>query len=556
MESTVTQEREFEKYIERKPSPLWIRLIITTRHLTGLLLGGGYAFLKHRKETKAKKKFRYTFLKIFLWLHYPFLNKKLLKQPFAVQLRRRLEMLGPTYIKLGQIMSLREDILPKEVTDELKKLLDSLPALPYERFLEKAEEQWNQPYHKIFKSIGEKPLGSASIAQAHKAVLRSGEEVVIKLLKPGTREIIVTDSKIIKSLGGLLEHFVPQLQPKNMMTEFCDYTNREVDFRLEVENAELFSANFAKHPDIVFPKMYREYSTPDVIVMEFFKGYKPDAQLAAILNQEEKEKVVDLGAMSIIQMLYSDGFFHADLHPGNLIILKDDSGVKCGFIDLGMVGRFEEDTRKNMLYYYSSLVAGDPQASARYLSLVAKPGKGGDIEGFRKEFVQVANRWQRSPNFADFSLGQLIFESVVLGAKYRMYFPLELVLMVKAIVTFEGVGNVILPNLNIAKVSKKHIRRLVLNEVNPVDLLKSQLLNAPELFDVIMRSPAVLMEGFRILERNLVEQKKKNPIEGIKNVILGGCCILGGCMLVATGQPWQAYTALFVVGAILALRQD
>ncbi|MBK9635202.1 MAG: AarF/ABC1/UbiB kinase family protein [Bacteroidetes bacterium] len=218
--------------------------------------------------------------------------------------------------------------------------------MPFDRFVEIVEEQWKQPYHKIFKSIDEHPLGSASIAQAHKGILRTGEMVVIKLLKPGTRELIVTDSKIIRFIGSIMEWFVPQIQPKNMFSEFCEYTNREVDFRLEVENGELFTANFLKHPDVIFPKMYREFSTSDVIVMEFFKGYKPDAKLAEILSEEEKEKVVDLGVMSIIQMLYSDGFFHADLHPGNLIVLKEGNNIKCGFIDLGMVGRFEEDTRK------------------------------------------------------------------------------------------------------------------------------------------------------------------------------------------------------------------
>jgi ubiquinone biosynthesis protein len=127
-------------------------------------------------------------------------------------------MLGATYIKLGQILSLREDILPKDITDELKKLLDSLPALKYERFVQLVEDNLGQPIHRVFLEIQTKPLGSASIAQVHRATLRSGEEVVIKLLKPGTRELIQTDSKIIKGMGSFLELFIPQVQPKNMFT--------------------------------------------------------------------------------------------------------------------------------------------------------------------------------------------------------------------------------------------------------------------------------------------------------------------------------------------------
>lgn len=550
------EERVYEEYIEKKPSSLLVRFFVTNAHLTALAIGGGFAFLRHRKETNQKPKFKYTLLKIFLWLHWPFLNKKLIRQPFAVQLRRRLEMLGATYIKLGQILSLREDILPKDITDELKKLLDTLPALKYERYIELVEEQLKQPVNQVFIEVQRKPLGSASIAQAHRATLRSGEEVVIKLLKPGTRELIQTDSKIIKATGAFLELFVPHLQPKNMFTEFCDYTNKEVDFRLEANNAEAFAANFVKTPDIVFPKIYNEFCTSDIITMQFLKGMKPDENCAKVLSPEEREKAVELGAAAIIQMLYSDGFFHADLHPGNLMIIPGEEGVRCGFIDLGMVGRFEESTRKNMLYYYNSLVMGDPKSAARYLSMVARPGRGGDPDGFRKEFIEVGMRWVRSPNFNDFSLALLIYESVVLGAKYRMYFPLELVLMVKAIVTFEGVGNVIMPGLDIAKVTKKPIRKLVLNEVNPIELVKTTLQNAPEVIDVITRSPLVLVELFKRTEQELFEKKeeKVTPMASMKYMVFGGMCVIGACILVASGQPWQAYTSLFAIAGIFALK--
>jgi len=543
--------RSFETYIERKPQSLFVRIIITTRHFTGLLLGGGFAYLRHRRQIKAKKKLKYTFLKLFLWLHWPFLNKKLLNQDFSVQLRRRLEMLGATYIKLGQILSLREDILPKNITDELKKLLDSLPALPYDRYIELVELELGQPIHKVFASVNSNTLGSASIAQIHRATLRTGEEVVIKMLKPGVRELIQTDSKIIKVFGSILELFIPSIQPRNMFREFCDYTNKEVDLTLEGENAELFGANFAAHPDIIFPKIYKKYSTKNMLLMEFIRGMKPDERAAAVLTQEEKEKVVELGSLSIIQMLYHDGFFHADLHPGNLLILEEG---KVGFIDLGMVGRFEESTRKSMLYYFNALVTGDAAGAARYLSLVARPGKNADPEGFRKEFTTVAQKWVRSPNFNEFSLGKLIFESTILGSKYGMFFPLEMVLMVKAMITFEGVGQVILPGYDVVKISKKHIRNMILNEVNPVELFKHSMQNAPELFDVIMRAPIVLAEIFKNTERKLLEPPAREPNEGLKPVIFGGFCVLGGAMMASNGLPWQAYVPMFVLGGLLALR--
>ena len=546
--------RQFEEYVEQKPSSLIVRLFVTTRHLTGLALGGGYAYMRYRRKTKAKFSIlQDVFLRLYLWLNWPFLKKKLIKQPFSVQLRRRLEMLGATYIKLGQILSLREDMLPKDITDELKKLLDTLPAVKSDRFMELVEIQINQPIHKVFSEVKQNPLGSASIAQTHRATLRSGEEVVLKLLKPGTRELIQTDSKIIKAMGSFLQLFLPHLQPKNMFTEFCDYTNREVDFRLEADNAEEFAANFAKHPAIHFPKIYREYTTSDLICMEFIRGIKPDKRAYERYNEEEREKIVDYGAYAIIQMLYHDGFFHADLHPGNLLIVDSPNGPSVGFIDLGMVGRFEENTRKIMLYYFNSLVMGDPGGAARYLTLLARPGKGADIEGFRKEFVSVGNRWLKAPNFKEFSLARLILESVALGSKYRLYYPLELVLMVKAIITYEGVGNVIMPGFDIQKVTKKHIRRMVLGEVNPLDAMKAQLQNAPEFMDIISRMPLVLSESFKRYENSLVE-KKTSSLIGLKRIIFAGCCVIGGSILAAAGLQWYAFVPLIALGLILAIK--
>ena len=297
----------------------------------------------------------------------------------------------------------------------------------------------------------------------------------------------------------------------------------------------------------------RDSSTSDLICMEFMRGIKPDERAYNRYNEEEREKIVDYGAYAIIQMLYHDGFFHADLHPGNLMIMDGPTGPQVGFIDLGMVGRFEESTRKTMLYYFNSLVTGDPAGAARYLTLLAKPNKNSDIDGFRKAFVAVGNKWLRAPNFKEFSLAKLIMESVVLGSKYRLYYPLELVLMVKAIITYEGVGNVIMPGFDIQKVSKKHIRRMLLGEVNPIDLLKTQLQTAPEIMDIITRSPLVLSEAFKKYETSLTH-KEKPEIGGLKMVIFGGCCVIGGSILAAAGLQWFVFAPLMAFGVILAMK--
>ncbi|MCP4123655.1 MAG: AarF/ABC1/UbiB kinase family protein [Bacteroidetes bacterium] len=547
---TIPIQRHYEVYEEKKPAFMPFRFFFTLRQLVALAVGGAWAELRLRRERRQPRKWRYGVLKFALFFFYPLMNRKLIREPFGVQFRKRLEGMGASYIKLGQILSLREDLLPQSVTDELKKLLDNLPAMPFDRFKDLVEENLEMPWNRVFAKIQEVPLGSASVAQVHAAILNNGDEVVIKLLKPGTRAFIETDSKIIMAIGSLLEFFIPRIQPKAMLTEFCDYTIREVDFRLEANNALEFQKNFAKYDTVKFPKVYKEHSNSDMLVMEYIKGMKPDEKAAIVLTEEQKSKVVDIGAFAIIKMMYNDGFFHADLHPGNLLIINEE---KCAFIDLGMVGRFSEATRKNMLYYYNALVLGNAEAAARYLSLVAKPGRKADVVGFRKQFVHVANGWLRNPNFSEFSIGKLIMKSTKLGAKYGMYFPIEMVLMVKAMITFEGVGNVIKPDMNIAEVSKKHIRRHLIREVKPRELLKTSLQNAPEFIDTLTRGPGLFVELFNRMEQELTE-KKPSRMEGMKGIVLGGFCLLGACVLFGLGvQPFY-YVVMLLAAFLLILK--
>lgn len=540
------EDRVYEEYKEQKIPSRIGRFFDTMGHLMALGLGIGYALVKHRKETKVKRSLKFGFFRVFLFFSRIFIDDSMIHLPVGVQLRKRMEILGPTYIKLGQILSLREDILPKDITDELKKMLDTLPAISYERYEQMVINELGRDYKEVFHKIEKKPLGSASIAQVHRATLNNGDEVVIKLLKPGTRELITIDSEVIKKIASILDPIAPQLQIKNMLTEFCDYTSREVNLKLEADNAEEFSQNFAKIESVVFPKIYRSYSNENMLVMEFIDGKKPDEKLAEVLTDDEKEHIVDIGAFAIMKMLYEDGFFHADLHPGNLLIVDKN---KCTFIDLGMVGRFEDDTRKILLYQFNSLILGDLEGAARYMALLAIPGKKGDVEGFKKAYKRVAKAWFRNPNFNSYSMGRLIYESTRLGADYHMYFPIETILMVKAIVTFEGVGNVIMPGVDIAKLSRKHMRRLLIKGINPIELFRQTVQNAPEFIDMLSKSPHLLVEVTRRAETEL-NKKRQDKTLAVTRTLLSGFFFLGGCVFLAAKQSPVFYVPLFGLSLI------
>ena len=557
-EATVLKQRAqtapnngFEIYQERRPAGLVGRFFITLGQLLALLFGAVNVFVHQPAASGQPSLLIVLPLRVMLFFVRPFLDKRIIQQPFPVQFRLRLERLGPTYIKLGQILSLREDVLPKSVTDELRNLLDRLPVVAFERFQGLVQDDLKRPLETIFRWIDRKPLGSASLAQTHRARLHTGERVALKVLKPGVRQTVETDTKLLRLLGRTLQIFLSRYQPARLIDEFSRYTLREVDLRFEADNAEAFAANFKDQPDVHFPKIYREFSTSDILCMEYFQGIKPDARAPAILTRWEKEKVIRLGISATIQMIFRDGFFHADLHPGNLVIFKDAS---VGFLDLGMVGRFDREVQQRLFYYFYSLVMGDPDNAARYLASLTITAKNSDVDGFRRAVAGLYGRWLRSANFKDFSLAQVILQSVLLAGQYRVQYPSEIILMVKALITLEGAGNLLEPGIDLVEASRRDVRRLLFEQFNPSAIVKASLLVVPELVDILNRSPLVLSEGLKQFESNL-RNHNGDRLAGLRMSILAGSCILASAIVFAAGAPWPLWAGLFAIALFGILRR-
>lgn len=538
----------FERYVDTGRQGHVRRFLVTTRHLYGLAVGGLDAHLRQRDEHGW---LGYAVLRTVCRVAGLFVNRKLRKEPFAIQLRRRLELLGPTYIKLGQVLSLREDLLPGSITDELKKLLDHLPAVPYPRFIEVVEKALGRPVEEVFAHVKSTPLGSASIGQTHLATTLGGEQMILKIVKPGIGRTIRRDARLLKMFAGVLQLFLGRYQPRRVVREFCDYTLREVDLRREADNARTFASSFEGQPEIVFPKVYREYSSANLLCMEFLDGIKPTDPKARALRLVDRQRLVDLGAEAIIRMLYRDGFFHADLHPANLIILP---GPKVGFIDLGMVGRFDADLKRILLYYYYCLVLGHAENAAHYLTALAETGPGSDPAGFRRDVEDICRQWSRSATFKDFSLGKLIMRCVAQGARHHVYFPVEMVLMAKAIVTFEAVGHLLLPDFDVAQASRKHVTRVTLERFGPIRLAQESLTTLPELVDALAKTPKLITEGLQLVEQ-AARRPAENPFAGVRATLFGGACLIAGAVLAGFGGPWPIWVALFIAGILLPLRR-
>ncbi len=533
----------------RRTPGLLRRALVTFRHLLGLAAGGYLAWVEGRRRRPWD--LPGLVVRGAAALLRPWLLPELRDRPFPEQLRRRFEMLGPTYIKLGQVLSVRRDLLPEPVTAELARLLDHVPPTPFEQIRRIVELDLGRPLEEAFLAVDPEPIGSASIAQTHRATTFAGEDVILKVVKPGVRDTLRRDLALLRIVGRLLERLAPSLEPRRIIEEFCRYTLREADMVAEAEHAETFAANFADLPEVVFPRVYRELSGRDVLCMEWIEGIPADAAALAELDLETRRRLVEIGAEAVIRMVYRDGFFHADLHPANLRI---QPGPRLGFIDLGMVGRLDDGVRRALLYHVYSLVLGDVEGAVRHIAAVAEPGRGADPAGFRREVASIIRRW-REPGQARLSLAEVILLSVREGARHRMYFPVELVLMVKALVTYEGMGMLLDPEFDAVEVASRHVLRVFRQQFSPARLAREGLKGVPDLVEALIRLPELVGEGMRELERRR-QPPGETPLAGLRGTLYGGFCLVAGAILAGVGAPWPVWTALLVLGLLVPLRRE
>ncbi len=522
----------------------------TIRQVASLLFGGYVASVESSRR-RGGRGLLFRFRAMVAWVFRLFLDPEIASQPFPVQLRIRLEMLGPTYVKLGQILSLRQDILPEMVTDELRNLLSDLPPVEFDQIRDIIEAELGHPIDEIFAEVNPVPLGSASIAQSHWARLATGEQVILKVVKPGIRDLLYRDATLLRTTARFLQLIIPRYQPKRVIDEFCEYTLREVEMKLEAENGVTFAENFADEPDVVFPRIYRQYSGDRVLCMEYLDGLRPDDERVRSLPEEERQRLIDLGANAILRMLYQDGFFHADLHPANMLILP---GVKIGFLDLGMVGHFDPVLRHSLLELFYSMVMEDFDGAARHLASVSQTDPRSDVIGFRTAVREVARRWRRQARFEEFSLALLILECIQLGGRYHLYFPVDMVLMVKALVTYEGVGYILDPGFNVADVSVRHVGRIFRQEYSPKRLWIEVLRVAPDIVDALLKTPRLVSEGLSTLEER-TRRRPQRPLTGVRATLFGGACLVSGAILVGLGGPWFLAAVLMITGLLLPLRR-
>lgn len=370
-------------------------------------------------------------------------------KPPQVRLRESFEKLGPSFMKLGQILSLRPDLVGFEYAKELEKLQSRAATFPFEQVEKIIEKEFGRPIETLFKSFEKKAFAAASLAQVHRAVLKDGTQAAVKVQRPNVDETIKKDIHILFFLAFLLEKYISEskpLRPAQVVKEFAAWTMRELDFKVEATNAERFRYNLKDEPDIKIPKVYWDLTSQRVLTMEFVEGVKLDEEERLAKMRPSRELLAHNAVKVLLKQFLIDGFFHADPHPGNFFILKNN--IIC-LHDFGMVGYVSPEMRSEMVSYFMSFINQDMENSLKHLLDVAEVREGSDVEGFKQEVSSILSVWFYSP--AKESIATSFFKAISASVKYNIVFPSNLVLLGKAMLATEAMAKRFYPKFDFNK---------------------------------------------------------------------------------------------------------
>jgi ubiquinone biosynthesis protein len=377
------------------------------------------------------------------------------------RLRLAFEELGPTFIKLGQLLSLRLDLLPSEYAAELAKLQDEAMPLPFAQIKGKVEAQLGRALGELFQEFGEEPLAAASLAQVHRALLRDGTEVVVKVQRPGIWETIRADLIILEDLAHFLVRHLPESEPfdpPGVVREFAKTLRRELDFVREGRNMELFRRNFQGDPTVYIPKVFWEYTTSEVLTMERIVGVKVTDLEGLERAGLDRHQVALNGANAILKQIFEHGLFHADPHPGNILVLE---GNVIAPLDFGMVGRLDLELRERVGQLILAIARGDLAGLVRTLRELGSLDEQVDLLALRADLADLLDRYSKTPLYR-LELGRLLDEMMALVREHRLRLPPNLVMMGKALVIAEGVGRALDPELELLALAQPYLERLAL----------------------------------------------------------------------------------------------
>jgi ubiquinone biosynthesis protein len=481
------------------------------------------------------------------------------------RLRLVFEELGPTFIKLGQLLSTRPDLIPADYLDELAKLQDDIPPFDVAEVRVIFQEELGRSPEELFHYFDIDPLAAASIGQVHRARLDSGAEVVIKVQRPGIENVIAVDLEILAHIADLMEQYLEEVQghrPTAIVHEFARSLSREIDFTIELTNIQRFSRQFEGNTAIHIPDIYPELSTDRILVMEYVAGIK-SSNVAALREQGYDLKLIaERGANLVMEQIFVHGFFHADPHPGNLFILPDN--VVC-FIDFGQMGRLSLTDREDFTDLVLDLVAGNERKIVNgVLKMTIQLGEV-DRESLAHDLGDLMDMYLYRP-LGELEAGKILQDLLALVSRHKLSFKPSMYLMMKALSTVEGLGLMLDPKLELIRLARPFMRKIRLGRMQP-GRIAEELSHTGSAYVHLLR---VLPEELRAILGQLRNGRMRLEFEhrGLKSLgtvldrvsnriafsIVLAALIVGSSLIIHSGIPprWHSIPVIGLVGYLVA----
>jgi ubiquinone biosynthesis protein len=431
----------------------------------------------------------------FLFLLFPSTwTARRMPLPRAVRLRLALEELGPIFVKFGQSLSTRQDLLPDDIGAELTKLQDQVPPFAPALALEQVQQAYGRPAHEVFASFEHEALAAASIAQVHAATLHTGEDVVVKLLRPRVREQIERDIEVLYALAGLAQRYWPEarrLRPLEVVAEYEKTIINELDLLREAANAAQLRRNFHGSPIIYVPEVYFDYCRPQCMVMERIRGIPIDDMAALKRAGVNIPRLAANGVEIFFTQVFRDNFFHADMHPGNIFVdASDPENPRYAAIDFGIVGTLDDHDRRYLAGNFLAFFERDYHRVARL-----HVDSGWVPAGTRVDELESAVRTVCEPIFnkplKEISFAQVLLRLFETARRFDMQIQPQLILLQKTLVQIEGLGRDLYPELDIWQTGKPVLRNWMRIETGPRGTLRRLRRDWPELRYALERVPEV-----------------------------------------------------------------
>jgi ubiquinone biosynthesis protein len=395
------------------------------------------------------------------------------------RIRMAFEELGPTFIKLGQVLATRPDLIPMSLIEELRRLQDRVPPFPAEQARAEIERELGRPIPELFASFSDAPLAAASIAQVHRATLHDGSAVVVKVRRPGLESVIANDLDILNALAAFLEENAPetkQFSPRAIAEEFRRSIWKEIDLTREARNIERFARNFRGDATVHVLRVHTELSSRAILTLEFIDGIKASDVDSLEAAGIDRRALARRGVEFVVRQIFAHGFFHADPHPGNVFVLRDG---RIAPIDMGMMGVLDRDTRDALLELLVGLLLGDAAKIVGLFRRLELVDERADLTGLKRDAQELLDAYRELP-LEQVDIAVLLAELFEVLARHQVLVPPDLLLTGKALATVEGLARLLDPKLDPMEAMRPLVLRWYLERLADPRFLARDALRASE----------------------------------------------------------------------------